>query len=73
MDRMIDRSAKVESPGGLLLFGLLMLLLAVYGTFTGKLYGRGSSVDRAQSPFEYWIGLVVQYAFGLFCLWAAVQ
>jgi hypothetical protein len=37
-------------PLGVLLFGVLMLLLAVIGTFTGKLYGRGRTVDRAEEP-----------------------
>ena len=30
---------------GLLLFGLIMLLLAVIGTFTGKTYSRGGGVS----------------------------
>jgi len=48
-------------PLGVLLFGLLMLLLAVIGTFTGKLYGRGGVVDRAEDPSNYRLTLLVQY------------
>ena len=48
-------------PLGLLLFGLLMLLLAVIGTFTGKTYGKGDSADRTKEPFNYWWTLAVQY------------
>jgi hypothetical protein len=34
-----------------LLFGMLMLLPAVIGTFTGKMYGMGRTTDRAKGPF----------------------
>ena len=37
-------------PLGVLLVGLLMLLLAVIGTFTGKLYGKRGTADRAKDP-----------------------
>ena len=47
-------------PLGVLLFGLLMLVLAVIGTFTGKTYGKGGSADRAKDPFNYWLTLAVQ-------------
>ena len=56
-------------PLGVLLFGLLMLLLAVIGTFTGKLYGRGGTADRAKNPTDYWITLVVQYVCAVFLIW----
>jgi hypothetical protein len=56
-------------PRGVVLFGLLMLLLAVIGTFTGKTYGRGGSADRAKDPFDYWSTLVVQYLCAVFLIW----
>ena len=56
-------------PLGVLLFGLLMVLLAVIGTFTGKTYGRGGSADRATEPFTYWLTLVIQYLGGAFLIW----
>lgn len=56
-------------PLGVLLFGLLMVLLAVIGTFTGKTYGRGGISDRAKDPAEYWMTLVVQYLAGAFLIW----
>jgi hypothetical protein len=55
-------------PNGVLLFGMLMLLLAVIGTFTGKTYGRGSA-ERAREPFTYWMTLAVQYLGGIFLIW----
>ena len=58
-------------PTGLLLFGLLSLLLAVIGTFTGKAYGRwGRSVERAQHPVDYWSTLALEYLGGVFFIWA---
>jgi hypothetical protein len=56
-------------PLGVLLFGFLMLLLAVIGTFTGKLYGKGGTADRAKDPTDYWITLVVQYICAVFLIW----
>ena len=56
-------------PFGVVLFGLLMLLLAVIGTFTGKTYGRGGGTDRAKEPFTYWLTLVIQYVGGAFLIW----
>jgi len=53
-------------PLGILLFGLLMVLLAVIGTFTGKAYGKGGAADRAKSPGDYWTTLIVQYLSGIF-------
>jgi hypothetical protein len=48
-------------PLGMLLFGVLMLFLAVIGTFTGKTYGRGGTADRSKEPFTYWLTLIIQY------------
>lgn len=56
-------------PLGILLFGLLMLLLAVIGTFTGKTYGRGGSANRVKEPFTYWLTLVLQYLCAAFLIW----
>jgi hypothetical protein len=54
-------------PLGLLLFGLLMLVLAVISTFTGKTYIRGVT-DRTKEPFNYWLILVIQYLGGAFLI-----
>lgn len=56
-------------PLGVFLAGLVMLLLAMIGTFTGKLYGRGGTADRAKEPFTYWLTLVIQYLGGAFLIW----
>ena len=56
-------------PLGVLLFGPLMLLLAVIGTFTGTAYGKGSRAYRATEPVAYWTLLVVQYLGGTFFIW----
>jgi hypothetical protein len=55
-------------PLGVLLFGLLMVILAVIGSFTGRLYGRGSCTVRAEAPFTFWLTLVVQTLCGFFLI-----
>jgi hypothetical protein len=52
-------------PLGVQLFGLLMLLLAVIGTLTGKTYGRGGGSERAKEPFNYWVHIALQYIVGV--------
>ena len=66
---MIPDSWNKPWPLGVVLFGLLMLLLAVAGTFSGKTYGKGRSAIRAEDPFEYWSTLVVQYVGGVLLIW----
>ena len=56
-------------PTGVLLFGVLMLLLAVIGTFTGKAYGKGCSVERAKEPVSYWTLLAIEYFSGILFVW----
>jgi hypothetical protein len=57
-------------PFGGFLFGLLMLVLAVIGTFTGKAYGKGGrSADRGKEPFSYWLTLVIEYLGGGYLIW----
>jgi uncharacterized membrane protein YeaQ/YmgE (transglycosylase-associated protein family) len=56
-------------PLGVLLFGLLMLVLAVIGTFTGKAYGKGGTADRAKDPSDYWLTLVIQFIGAVFLIW----
>jgi hypothetical protein len=51
-------------PFGLCLFGMLMLVLAIIGIFTGKAYYRGS-VSRAENPSNYWGTLIVQFVGGI--------
>jgi hypothetical protein len=63
-------SWKDQTPDGRLYFALLLLLFAAYGTFTGKLYGRGGMVDRAKNPFDYWLGLAICYLAIGFLIWA---
>jgi hypothetical protein len=48
-----------------------MFVLAVIGTFTGKVYGKGGTADRAKDPVDYWMTLVVQYLCGAFLIWVA--
>jgi hypothetical protein len=62
---MVPKPWNAPWPLGVVLFGLLMLLLAVIGTFTGKTYGRGGSAIRAKNPFNYWLTLVMQYLAGV--------
>jgi hypothetical protein len=69
MAGMAPESWNKPWPFGVVLFGLLMLLLAVIGTFTGKAYGRGCSAERAKDPVDYWMTLVVEYLGGAFLIW----
>ena len=48
---------------------MLMLLLALMGTFTGKTYERGFSANRATEPVSYWLTLVIQYLVAAFLIW----
>lgn len=57
-------------PFGAFLFGLLMLLLAVIGAFTGKAYGKGGTVARATEPVSYWLCLIVGYLGGTFLIFS---
>jgi len=42
--------------------GVLMLVMAVGGTFAGKLPGRfGEVASRAKDPKQYWSGLAIYY------------
>jgi len=47
-------------PLGVLLFGLLLFVLAVISTFTGKTYIKGVT-ERTQDPPVYWAALIIQY------------
>ena len=47
-----------------MLLGLLFLILAIIGSFTGKAYYRGS-VKRADAPFTYWSTLILQFVGGI--------
>lgn len=53
-------------PLGDLLFGMLIFVVAVVGTFTGKVYGKGGRADRAEQPFTYWLTLIVEYLAAVF-------
>lgn len=66
---MFPESWNKPWPLGVVLVGLLMLILAVIGTFTGKTYGRGGSVVRAKDPSTYWLTLVVQYLCAALLVW----
>jgi hypothetical protein len=55
-------------PLGVLLFGLIMLALAVIGTFTGKAFYRGT-VERAKDSSGYWQTLVSEYLCGVALIW----
>jgi hypothetical protein len=54
-------------PLGGFLFGLIMFVLAVVSTFTGKTYLRGIT-DRTKEPFNFWMALIVQYLCGIFLI-----
>lgn len=56
------------TPTFVLFLGLGMLLLAVIGTFTGKIWGRGSP-DRAKEPSAYWGTLIFQYLLAALSIW----
>jgi hypothetical protein len=46
--------------------GTLMFVMALGGTFTGKLPGRwGEAAYRAKNPGQYWSGLAIYYLGGI--------
>jgi hypothetical protein len=50
--------------------GLLMFIMAVGGTFAGKLPGRFSGVSsRAKEPGQYWSALAMYYLASMGFLW----
>jgi hypothetical protein len=59
-------------PFGLFVFGVILLVPAVFATITGKLYGKGGMVDRAKSPIGFWLTLILQYSVAVFLIlrWA---
>ena len=49
-----------------LFFGILMFVMAVAGTCTGKLPGRFGDVSyRAKNPKQYWLALAGYYLGGI--------
>jgi hypothetical protein len=49
-----------------LFLAIVMFVIAVYGTCTGKLRGRFSDVaDRAKDPKRYWTWLAIYYLAGV--------
>jgi hypothetical protein len=49
-----------------LIFGILMFVLALGGTFTGKFpRRRGGVCDRTKDPKEYWSALAISYLAGI--------
>ena len=58
-------------PLGVLLVGLLMVLLAVIGTFTENSMVSAALRIAPKTPTDYWITLVVQYICAVFliCYW----
>lgn len=56
-------------PFGVLLFALYFLVIAMIGTFTGKIYGKGGTTDRAKEPSRYWVGLLIHYLCAAFMIW----
>jgi uncharacterized membrane protein len=55
-------------PLGVLLFGLLMFVLAVISTFTGKTYLKRVT-ERTEDPSFYWAALITQYLCGVGLIW----
>lgn len=55
----------LKPPYGLLVFGVFLLVLAIAGTCTGKLWGRGGSVSRAEKPTEFWWAVALYYLIGV--------
>ncbi len=52
-------------PYALLFFGILMLAIAVAGTFTGQIWGRnGEKTSRAKNPKTFWLGIAAYYLAG---------
>jgi hypothetical protein len=63
-------SWKDQTPDGRFYFALLLLIFALVGTFTGKLYGRGGMVDRAKNHSGFWVALAFYYLCIGFLFWS---
>jgi hypothetical protein len=74
MTVIVPESWNKPWPFGVFVFGVFLLVPAVFGTITGKLYGKGGMVDRAKSPVGFWVALVVNYlcGAGLILYWVYV-
>jgi hypothetical protein len=60
-----DLSSHLRPPYGLLIFGVFILVLAVAGTCTGTLWGRGGPVYRAEKPTQFLWGIALYYLLGV--------
>jgi hypothetical protein len=69
----IDSWWRKPWPLGMLLVGVLMLLLAVIGTFIEKTCGRGGTASRSEDPFTYWLTLIIQYLAAVFLIWRGLS
>ncbi len=70
---MIIEATRKPWPLGLLLFGLILLSLGLFDTYTGKTHGKGRSVERAKEPIEYWLTILVEYLGGAFLIWGWIN
>ena len=56
-------------PYGLLIFGGVLLILAVNGTCTGEAWERfGQAVYRDEEPNQFWLLVATEYLGGLFLI-----
>jgi len=62
---MAPQSWNKPWPFGIFVFGVFLLVPAVFATITGKLYGKGGMLDRAKTPGQFWVGLIIQYLCGV--------
>ncbi len=59
------RDSQLDPPHAVALFALLMFAIAVFGTFTGKIWGRnGQKIYRTKNPKTFWLGVASYYAAG---------
>lgn len=60
-------------PDGRTCCAVVVLIAALFGLFTGKLYGgRSGPVNRAVQPVGYWICILGSFLLALYLVWDSV-
>ena len=67
--------SRFQSDLVILLFGIFLLCLSIYWTASGKIWKpRSVSLTRkADSPFDYWFGVIVYYLAALTLIVYSIQ
>jgi hypothetical protein len=56
------------SPYGLLIFGCILLLLAVVGAYRGQIRERSHVFYYAKEPKQFWLSVAIHFLGGIFLI-----